>query len=88
MQKYKLKSTIGVKQKARKKNDLFKKAKRINNLVKNPINGGTPAIENKVEENIILIDGQDFNDVKTKRDVLFAQPRICKVHIMKIEDIL
>jgi hypothetical protein len=32
--------------------------------VKNPIKGGTPAIENKVEVNIILTEGHDFKEDK------------------------
>tara|TARA_B100000674_G_scaffold98396_1_gene71184 strand:- start:195 stop:329 length:135 start_codon:yes stop_codon:yes gene_type:complete len=43
----------------------------MNNLVKKPIKGGTPAIENKVAVKRKLTEGRDFKDDKTNKETLF-----------------
>ena len=46
MQKYKPINKITKKNKYIRKNELFKRSVNINSLLKKPIKGGTPAIEN------------------------------------------
>lgn len=56
--------------------------------MKNPIKGGTPAIENSVEVKIKLIAGHDFKEESMNKDKLFEYPKVWRVQIIKIEEIL
>jgi len=67
---------------------LFKRDKNIKSFVKKPTNGGTPAIENRVEVNIKPTEGWALRDDNINNDKLFEYPSVWRVHITNIEAML